>query len=352
MKFLVQEKDLTKLDWNFKCFLEKYKEYKFIDKIASYYRKYRKICWKYSNNKEFTILVKSNFSSRTTFYKWAKIFFYWFYQNKNNDFLLFKSRKPLKINYYYKFEDSQKLINYFIQYKNNYGIGVFHFHYILKIIDDTRFNNLPKPNIKTIYKWLKRFNLNFPKRKVKKNHPRYEVKEVGLLQTDVKVISKYITGDIQNWYILDYIDEKSRIVYSYPSKEATIYDLKIATVKALRFYKNLGINVSRIRTDNGIIYTNISGKKNMRNLRFTNFCKENGIVHETTPFRSPQSNGKIERFHRNWSNLFEVKSFLNNDFAFFQELVTSFQNYYNNSKPYKSLNLITPITYLKKFLLK
>ncbi|WP_350319088.1 integrase core domain-containing protein [Spiroplasma ixodetis] len=75
------------------------------------------------------------------------------------------------------------------------------------------------------------------------------------------------------------------------------------------------------------------------------------MVHETTPFRSPKSNGKIERFHRNWSNLFEIKPYLNSDFSLFQKLVNSFQEYYNNSKPHKSLGLMTPMDYFDKLLL-
>ncbi len=303
MKYLIKKSDLNEFNLQMNRFYEANQNHKFIKNIFLYYRKFRKFCFSFNQTKSITTLIKELYLPKQTFYYWAKRFYETFYQQKPWNNLLFKSTKPHKIHYFYHYDDAKKFTNYFIQYRNQYGIGAFQFCYLIKNVNDIRFNNLPKPSLKTIYRWLKRFNLNYQVKIVKKQHPRYEVKKVGLLQTDIKVISNYITGG-KKWYILDYIDEKTRIVYSYPSQECQVIDVKHATTQVLKFYQTLGIKITRIRTDNGAQYTtNIFGT-HRKNSWFTDFCKENSIVHETTPFRSPQSNGKIERFHRNWSNLF------------------------------------------------
>ncbi|WP_210362572.1 integrase core domain-containing protein, partial [Borreliella garinii] len=43
-----------------------------------------------------------------------------------------------------------------------------------------------------------------------------------------------------------------------------------------------------------------------------------------------------------------MKPYLNSDISLFQKLVNSFQEYYNNSKPHKSLGLMTPMDYFDK----
>ncbi|WP_286641090.1 DDE-type integrase/transposase/recombinase [Spiroplasma ixodetis] len=97
------------------------------------------------------------------------------------------------------------------------------------------------------------------------------------------------SGEGRSPYIL--VDEKTRITYCYPSEQAQARDIVNATKNALNFYEKLGIKIKRIRTDNGSQYVNTSCGKPQRNRWFTNFCNKKGIVHETTPFRSPQSNG-------------------------------------------------------------
>ncbi|WP_286641234.1 hypothetical protein [Spiroplasma ixodetis] len=82
-------------------------------------------------------------------------------------------------------------VRYFVQYKEEFGIGAFQFCYLIRHIDDIRFNFLPKPSVKTIYRWLKRF-VFYSQKTIKKKHLRYEVKETGLLQTDIKVVSALV----------------------------------------------------------------------------------------------------------------------------------------------------------------
>ncbi|WHQ36640.1 DDE-type integrase/transposase/recombinase [Spiroplasma sp. SV19] len=101
-------------------------------------------------------------------------------------------------------------------------------------------------------------------------------------------------------YIFDYIDEKSRYAVVYVTESKTQDIVAGLFQKAYFEFDKIGIKMKRIRTDNGIEYvynhrTNYAHHKS----EFTKAVNEKGVVHQTTPIRSPQSNGKIERFHRN-----------------------------------------------------
>ncbi|WP_342219265.1 hypothetical protein [Spiroplasma endosymbiont of Amphimallon solstitiale] len=85
---------------------------------------------------------------KQTFYYWAKRFYDIFYRNKPFEELLFKSTKPKNIKYFYNLELSEKFINYFVQYKEEFGIGDFQFCYLIRHIDDIRFNFYQNPRLK------------------------------------------------------------------------------------------------------------------------------------------------------------------------------------------------------------
>ncbi|GAA6238413.1 MAG: hypothetical protein SPLM_05320 [Spiroplasma phoeniceum] len=70
------------------------------------------------------------------------------------------------------------------------------------------------------------------------------------------------------------------------------------------FKKIFGIKITRIRTDNGSKFINShrnNQKSSVKETTFTQFLTDKNILHQTTPVRSPQSNGKIERFHQNYT---------------------------------------------------
>ena len=85
------------------------------------------------------------------------------------------------------------------------------------------------------------------------------------------------------------IDDCTRLAYAevLPDEKATT---AIAFLRrAVAFYRRHGITVERVITDNGSAY---------RSFAWRDACTELSIVHKRTrPYR-PQTNGKIERFHR------------------------------------------------------
>ncbi len=114
----------------------------------------------------------------------------------------------------------------------------------------------------------------------------------------------------------------------------------------------LGITIKRLRTDNAPEFTttNWSNKKTykVKERPFTTFLSKNGIVHETTPIRSPQSNGKIERFHQHYTKLFYAKDKKLNQNEL-QHFLNQYYYYYNFERRHLSLNTKTPFQALKHF---
>ncbi|WP_422398185.1 integrase core domain-containing protein [Spiroplasma endosymbiont of Agriotes lineatus] len=109
----------------------------------------------------------------------------------------------------------------------------------------------------------------------------------------------------------------------------------------------VGITIKRLCTDNAPEFTttNWSNKKayKVKERYFTTFFSKNGIVHETTPIRSPQSNGKIERFHQHYTKLFYSKDKKLNQNEL-QHYLNKYYYFYNFERPhsYSSLNNKVP----------
>ena len=83
------------------------------------------------------------------------------------------------------------------------------------------------------------------------------------------------------------IDDHSRLALAHimpdEKKESAIAALKTAVA----WYKNIGIAVERVMTDNGSCY---------RSFAFRDACKQLGLKHIRTKPYTPKTNGKAERF--------------------------------------------------------
>jgi len=132
---------------------------------------------------------------------------------------------------------------------------------------------------------------------------RYERERPGeLLHIDVKKLGRIIrpghrvTGDrsqrargAAGWqYLFVAIDDATRLAFAalYPDETAASATAFLAACD--RFYRNHGIRIERVLTDNGTCFKR----------RWHDACTELGIgVRKTRPYR-PQTNGKAERFIR------------------------------------------------------
>ncbi|WHQ37586.1 DDE-type integrase/transposase/recombinase [Spiroplasma sp. SV19] len=114
--------------------------------------------------------------------------------------------------------------------------------------------------------------------------------------------------------------------------------------KAQQDFKQNSIEIKRIRTDNGPEYVySYKPEYKYHKSEFIKALNEKEVAHQTTPIRSPQSNGKIERFHRNWNKFFEYLPRYPKDINDIKKLIKIFLNYYNNIRRHKSINLLTQL---------
>jgi transposase InsO family protein len=178
---------------------------------------------------------------------------------------------------------------------------------------------------------------------------RYEYPAPGdLLHLDIKKLGRFrrpghrVTGDRGNtpkrgpgWeYVHIAIDDHSRVAFgSIHANEQAISACR-ALVKALRYYKTLGVRFTRVLTDNGPAYCS---------RRFKRLCQRLGLRHLRTKPYHPRTNGKAERFIqtalREWAY---AREYPNSDYRAKQML--DWLHQYNWHRPHASLDYNPPIT--------
>ena len=90
-------------------------------------------------------------------------------------------------------------------------------------------------------------------------------------------------------FIHSAIDDRSRLVYSEIHTDETALTAAGFWARAATWYESMGISPQRVITDNGSAY---------RSQTWEQACTASGTIPKRTrPYR-PQTNGKIERFHR------------------------------------------------------
>jgi transposase InsO family protein len=90
-------------------------------------------------------------------------------------------------------------------------------------------------------------------------------------------------------YLHTAIDDHSRLAYTEILADEKKETAAAFLARAAAWYATAGITIERVLSDNGACY---------RSLRWAAACADLGITHKRTrPYR-PQTNGKVERFHR------------------------------------------------------
>lgn len=138
-------------------------------------------------------------------------------------------------------------------------------------------------------------------------------------------------------YIHTAVDDRSRVVYS-----EILTDEKAATaagfwIRATAWFTSRGIIPRRVLTDNGSCY---------RSGLWHRACQATGTTVKKTRPRRPQTNGKVERFHRilleEWAYIRHWSSETERHQAY-----TGFIHFYNHHRPHGSLGWATPTSILK-----
>lgn len=186
--------------------------------------------------------------------------------------------------------------------------------------------------------------------RVRKPKPvRYEHENPGdLVHVDVKKLGRVPDGGghrtlgqakgkknktgVGYAFIHSAIDDYSRVVYSEILDDERQETAAGFWNRAAAFYASLGITVRRVLTDNGNCYRS----------RVFNDALGNHVKHKfTRPYR-PQTNGKIERFHRTLAFEWAYAHHYTSDTAragTYQAWIHS----YNHHRPHTALGGLSPI---------
>ena len=138
-------------------------------------------------------------------------------------------------------------------------------------------------------------------------------------------------------YIHSAVDDRSRVAFSQilPDEKATTAARFL--VEAAEFFAEHGVRIERVLTDNAKAYT--------QSVLFTETAARLGIRLKRTRRYRPQTNGKVERFHKTlldeWAYGRPYRSNAERRRAF-----TRWLRLYNHRRPHTSLDGLTPMAVL------
>jgi transposase InsO family protein len=137
-------------------------------------------------------------------------------------------------------------------------------------------------------------------------------------------------------YLHTVIDDHSRVAYVEAHDDETKETATAVLRNAVAWFAQRGVTVHRVLSDNGSCY---------RSHLWRDTCAELGVTPKRTrPYR-PQTNGKIERFHRTLAEGWAFKKLYNSESARLAAL-PSWVHHYNHHRPHSAIGKAAPITRL------
>jgi transposase InsO family protein len=132
------------------------------------------------------------------------------------------------------------------------------------------------------------------------------------------------------------IDDHSRVAYAEIHDDEKAVTAMGVLHRAVAWFADRGVTVERVLSDNGGCY---------RSRDWRDACHHLGIVHKRTrPYR-PQTNGKIERFHRTLADGWAFKRFYNTETAR-RNALPAWLHHYNHHRPHTAIGKVPPINRL------
>jgi transposase InsO family protein len=148
--------------------------------------------------------------------------------------------------------------------------------------------------------------------------------------------NKHYQPLIGTCYLHTVIDDYSRVAYVEAHDDETKETATQVLRNAVAWFAERDVTVKRVLSDNGSCY---------RSMLWAQTCTELGVTaKKTRPYR-PQTNGKIERFHRTLAEGWAFKKFYNSESARLAAL-PSWIHEYNHHRPHSAVGKKAPITRL------
>ena len=137
-------------------------------------------------------------------------------------------------------------------------------------------------------------------------------------------------------YLHTVIDDHSCVGYAEIQGDETAATAVAVLKRAVSWFAARGVAVERVLSDNGSAY---------KSHLWRDTCADLGITpKKTRPYR-PQTNGKIERFHRTLAEGWAFKKFYNSESARLAAL-PAWIHEYNHHRPHSAIGKAAPITRL------
>ena len=137
-------------------------------------------------------------------------------------------------------------------------------------------------------------------------------------------------------FVHSVIDDHSRVVYSEVHDDETALTATGVLARAVDWFAARGITIERVLSDNGSAY---------KSHLWQQVCDQLGITVKKTRPRRPQTNGKIERFHRTLADGWAYARCYTSE----QErrnALNGWIHYYNHHRPHSACSNQPPITRL------
>ena len=132
------------------------------------------------------------------------------------------------------------------------------------------------------------------------------------------------------------IDDHSRVAYAEIHHDETAATAAGVLRRAVAWFEARGVTIHRVLSDNGSCH---------RSPLWTRTCAELGITAKRTrPYR-PQTNGKIERFHRTLALGWAFKRFYPSESAR-RHALPRWLHHYNHHRPHTAIGKVPPIARL------
>lgn len=154
--------------------------------------------------------------------------------------------------------------------------------------------------------------------------------------TPGKAMNRHSHKKMGTAYVHTVLDDYSRVAYAEIHDDETAATAASVLLSAVAWFAERGVTVERVLSDNGGCY---------RSFLWRDTCAELGITTKRTrPYR-PQTNGKIERFHRTMADGWAFRRLYGTESAR-RKALPAWIHDYNHHRPHTGIGKATPISRL------
>lgn len=290
-------------------------------KLSSYTRE--RMMLEHLKGCKVSVLAAKYGISRTTFYRWRKRFLSHGKRGLNN-----RISRPHHSHYRLTGVQVDQLIQ--LRLRKRFG--------------PARLSPLVGTPQTTIYRCLRRHGMGRLPKPPSPPVVRYESKAPGEL-VHMDVLHLFALKGKKQAYQFTLVDGYTRMAYALISPRRTTQAALEAVQRAKHYF---GFPIRRILTDNDatFVWTPRPGwhRGPLGGItRFTRALKQWKIHHSTTRVRRPQTNGKVERFHRTIrEELYRTSPLFSSEIQR-REALASYLASYNNDRHHMALGGLTPV---------